>query len=80
MDDVIEQIGRLNIEENEAPLIEQPGPSQNFRKWVTKTLESVHLDEVGNMGTRSSTRQDDGGYADNSNLSDVDYMDVSYDC
>ena len=40
--DVIKRIGRLNLEENEAPLVDQPGPSHKFPKWATKTLESVH--------------------------------------
>ena len=76
MDDVIERIERLNLEENEAPPFDQPGPSQFFLKWATKTLESVHLDEVGHMGTRKSTRQEDGGDAYQSS----DEMDVSFDC
>ena len=43
---MIERIGRLNLEENEAPPADQPGPSRKIPKWATKTLESVHLDEV----------------------------------
>jgi hypothetical protein len=42
-------------------------------------LESVHPDEVGKTGTRSSTRQD-GGDVDNSDSGDVNDMDVSFDC
>jgi hypothetical protein len=34
---------------------------------------------VRKTGTRSSSKQD-GGNVDNSNLGDVEYMDVSYDC
>jgi hypothetical protein len=61
--------------------VEQLGQSQKGPpKWLIKTLESVHLDEVWKTGTRSSTRQDDGGDLDNSNLGDVNAMDVSYDC
>ena len=56
LDDAVEIIGRLNLEENEAPLVDRPGPSWKVLKWVTKTLESIHLDEVRNMETRSSTR------------------------
>ena len=47
LDDVIERIGRLNLEGNEEPPGDQPGPSRKIPKWDTKTLESVHLDEVG---------------------------------
>ena len=42
----------------------------------TKTLESVHPDEVGKTGTRISKRQEDGGGADNSG----DDMNVSFHC
>ena len=65
LDDVLERIGRLSIND-EAPPSDQPGPSRKIPKWATKTLESVHLDEVGKMGTRSSKRHDDGGEAYNS--------------
>ena len=53
-DDVIERIGRISLEENEAPPADQLGPSWKIPKWATKTIESVHPDEVGKMGTRSS--------------------------
>ena len=43
--------------------VDQVGPSNKILKWAKKTLESVHLDEVGHMGTRISTRQEDGGDA-----------------
>ena len=76
LDDVIERIGILNLEENEAPLADQPGPSQKIPKWATMTLESVHPDEVGKTRMRSSKRHEDGGEADNSD----DDMDVSFDC
>ena len=46
-------------------------------KWLTKTLESVHPDEIGKTGTRNTNRQD-GGDVDDSN-SPVD-TNVSYDC
>ena len=72
---MIERIGRLSIND-EAPPADQPGPSWKIPKWATKTLESVHPDEVRNTGTRSSKRQEDGGGADNSG----DDMDVSFDC
>jgi hypothetical protein len=70
---VIESIERLNIHGNETPSksLEQLGTSyKGPPKWFTKTLESFHLDEVGNIGTRSCTRQD-GGYVDDSDSSDV---------
>jgi hypothetical protein len=82
LDDVIERIERMNLDENLTPsqLAKQPRPSQKGPpKWLIKTLESVHPDEVGKTGTRSSTRQD-GGDVDNSDSGDVDDMDVSYDC
>jgi hypothetical protein len=82
LDDVIERIEKLSLDENSTPSqsTEQPGPSQKGPpKWLIKTLESVHPDEVGKTGTRSSSRQD-GGDVDNSNSGDVDDMDVSYDC
>jgi hypothetical protein len=75
---VIDRIGRLNLDSAPTQSTEQPGPSQKGPpKWLTKTLESVHPDEVGKTGTRSSTRQN-GGDVDDSD-SPVD-MDVSYDC
>ena len=57
LDDVIERIRRLSIND-EAPPSDQPGPSRNIPKWATKTLESVHPDEVGKTRTRSSTVQE----------------------
>jgi hypothetical protein len=58
----------LNLDGNASPSqsVEQPGPSQKFPKWVMKTLESVHPDEVGKTETRSSTRQDNRGDVDDS--------------
>jgi hypothetical protein len=82
LDDVIERIEKLRLNENLAPsqLVEQPGPSHKGPpKWLTKTPESVHPDEVRKTRTRMSSRQD-GGNIDNSNSGDVDYIDVSYDC
>jgi hypothetical protein len=89
LDDAI-KIERLKLDGNATPSqsVEQPGPSQKGPpKWLIKTLESVHLDEVGKMGNRSFTRQD-GGDVDNSDSDDVDNsvlgvvsdLDVSYDC
>ena len=63
LDDVIERIERLSIND-EAPPAGQPGPSRKIPKWATKTLESVHPDEVGKTGMRSLKRH--GGEADNS--------------
>jgi len=57
-----------------------PGPSHKCPKWLIKTLESVCLDEVGKTRTKGSTRQDDGGDVDDSNSSDGNDMDVSYQC
>jgi hypothetical protein len=82
LDDVIKRIEKLRLDENSKPShsTKKPGPSQKgLPKWLTKTLESVHHDDVGKIGTRMSSRQY-GGNVDNSNLGDVDDMDVSYDC
>ena len=46
-------------------------------------LESVHFNEIGKIGTRSSTIQDDGGNADGSTSSDPNSgnnMEASFDC
>ena len=72
LDDVIERIERLSINDEEPPS-DQPGTSRKIPKWATKTLESVHQDEVGKTGTRSSKRH--GGEADNSG----DDTEVSFD-
>ena len=72
---MIEKIERLSINDEEPPA-DQPGPSRKNPKWATKTLESVHPDEVGNTGTRSSKRHEYGGGEDNLG----DGMDVSFDC
>eukprot|EP00253_Pinus_taeda_P020695 PITA_20695 len=77
LSDVIDRIGRLNLDSIPTQSTGQPGPSKKGpSKWLTKTLESVHPDEVGNTGTRNSNRQN-GGDVDDSD-SPVD-MDVSYD-
>ena len=60
LDDMIERIGRLNLEENEAPPVDQPGPSRKILKWATKTIKIYHINEVGNTRTIISTRQEDG--------------------
>jgi hypothetical protein len=81
LDDVIKRIEKLRLDENSTPSqsAKKPGPSQKgLPKWLTKTLETVHLDEVGKTITKMSSRQD-GGNEDNSNSGDVDNMDVSYD-
>ena len=78
LSDVIDIIGRLNLDSVPTQSTEQPGPSEKGPpKWLKKTLESVHPDEVGNTRTRNSNQQN-GGDVDDSN-SPVD-MDVSYDC
>jgi hypothetical protein len=82
LDDVIERIERMNFDGNATPSqsMEQLGPSQKYPKWHIKTLESVHPNEVGKIGTKISTRQDDGGGVDNSDSGDVNDMGVSFDC
>eukprot|EP00253_Pinus_taeda_P002712 PITA_02712 len=78
LSDVIDRIGRLNLDSLPTQSTEQPEPSQKGPpKWLTKTLKSVHPDEIGKTGTRNSNQQN-GGDVDYSN-SPVD-MDVSYDC
>ena len=75
--DVIERIWIFNHDSVPTQSMEQPGPSQKGPpKWLTKTLESVHLDEVGKIGNRNSTWQN-GGDVDDSD-SPID-MDVSCD-
>jgi hypothetical protein len=82
LDDVIKRIEKSRLDENSAPSrsTEKPRPSQKGPpKWLTKTLESVHPNEVGKTRTRMSSRQDVDN-VDNSNSGDVDDIDVSYDC
>eukprot|EP00253_Pinus_taeda_P014986 PITA_14986 len=56
----------------------KPGPFEKGPlKWLTRTLESVHPDEVGKTGTRNSNRKNGGDVDDSDSLVD---MDVSYDC
>jgi len=78
LSDVIDKIRRLNLDSFPNQSTEQLGPSKKGPpKWLTKTLESVHPDEVGKTGTRNTNRQN-GGDIDDSDLP-ID-MDVSYDC
>jgi hypothetical protein len=80
--DVIKRIEKLRLVDNSKPSqsTKQTRPYQKVPlKWITKTLESVHPDEVGKIGTRMSSRKD-GGNVDNSNECDIADMDVSYDC
>ena len=65
LNDVIERIERLNLDSIPTQSNEQRGPPQKGPpKWLTKTLENVHPDEVGNIGTRISTRQTEGDVDD----------------
>ena len=55
---------------------DQPGPSQKGPpKWLTKTLENVHPDEVGKTGKRSSTKRIEG---DVDNFDSLVDMDIAY--
>ncbi len=75
---MIDIIGILNLDPAPTHSTNQPSPSQKGpKKWMTKTLVSVHPDEVGKIGTRSSTRQNEDDVDDSNSLVD---MDVSYDC
>jgi len=57
LSDVIDRVGRPNPDSVPTQSTEKPRPSQKGPpKWLTKTLESVHPDEVGKIGTRNSTR------------------------
>eukprot|EP00253_Pinus_taeda_P025980 PITA_25980 len=48
--DVIDKIGRLNLDLVPTQSTEQPGPLEKGPpKWMTKTLESVHPDEILNQ-------------------------------
>jgi len=77
LSDVIDRIGRLNLDSVPTQSMEQLAPFEKGPpKWLTKTLESVHPDEVGKTRTRNSNRQN-GGDVDDSD-SPVD-MNVSYD-
>eukprot|EP00253_Pinus_taeda_P027795 PITA_27795 len=76
LSDVIDIIGRLNLDSTPNQPTEKPRPSQKGPpKWLTKTLESVRIDEDGKTGTRSSTKQN----RDVDNLDSLVDMDVSYD-
>jgi hypothetical protein len=58
LDDVIKRIEKLRLDDNSTPSqsAKQPGPSHKCPpKWLTKRLESVHLDEVGKTGTKISS-------------------------
>jgi hypothetical protein len=73
LDDVIKRIEKMRPDENSTPsqLAKQPGPSQKGPpKWLTKTLESVHPNEIRKAGTRLSSKQDRDN-VDNSNSSDA---------
>eukprot|EP00253_Pinus_taeda_P036284 PITA_36284 len=77
LSDVIDRIGRLNLDSVTTQSNENIGPSQKGPlKWLAKILESVHSDEVGKIGTRNSTRKN-GGFVDDFD-SPID-LDVSYD-
>jgi len=78
LSDVIDRIGRLNLDSVPTQSMEQLGQfEKDPPKSLTKTLESVHPDEVGKTRTRNSNRQN-GGDVDDSD-SPID-MDVFYDC
>ena len=52
LSDVIDRIGRLNLDSVPTQSTEQLGPSEKGPpKWLTNTLESVQLDEVGKTVT-----------------------------
>ena len=78
LNDLIDRIGRLNLESIPSQSNEQPGPSQKGPpKWLTKTLENVCPDEVGKTGTRSSTRQNKG---DIDNFDSPVDTNIAYSC
>ena len=81
---MIEGIDRMSFEGKEEPpqLIGQLKTLQKIPKWLSKTLESVHPNKVGKMGTRSSYKDRiENGVVEGSNLgNDVDDMECSFDC
>jgi hypothetical protein len=82
LDEAINKIEKPRLDENSTPSqsVEQPGPSKKRSvKWLIKTLEIVHLDDVGKTGTKISSEQY-GANEDNSNSGDVDDLNVLYDC
>ena len=75
MDDVISIIEKLNIDDatpSEEPFSTYPKQPKLF----FKALESVHLDEIGKIGTNISTGDDNEG----SNLGDIYDINTSYNC
>lgn len=71
LSEVIERIGRINIDVAPSQLIENLGPSQNGPpKCLTKTIESSHPNEARKKETRSATKQ---------NVADVDDLDSTND-
>eukprot|EP00253_Pinus_taeda_P003468 PITA_03468 len=78
LSDVIDRIGRLNLDSVPTQSTEHPRPSQKGPpKWLTKTLESVHPNDVGKTGTRNSMRKNGGDVDDYDSPVDID---VSYNC
>ena len=78
---MIEGIDRLSLEGNEEPpqLVGQPETSQKIPKWLSKTLESVHPNEVEKTRTRSSYKDKiENGAVKGSYLGN-DVNDSSYD-
>ena len=58
LSDVIDRIGRLNLDSVPTQSMEQPGPFEKGPpKQLTKTLESVHPDKVGKTRTRNSNQE-----------------------
>ena len=52
LNNVIDRIERLNLDSIPTQSNKQSGPSQKGPpKWLIKTLENIHLDEVGKIGT-----------------------------
>lgn len=75
LDDVISIIEKLNIDDaTPSEELSSPSPSPKQPKWLIKTIESVHLGEIGKTRTRSSTRDDNGG----ANSGDIDDLNTLY--
>ena len=75
LSDVIDRIGRLNLDSIPTQSNEQPGPSQKSSpKWLTKSLENIGPDEVGKTRTRSSTWKNGGDVDDSDSLVDMDVL------
>ncbi len=76
---MIKGLDKLSLKNHEAPTHHETS-SHNIPTWENKTLESVHEDETGKVGTRSSTRLNDGGNAYEFTSNSGNKLQISCDC